>query len=52
MKNLNKVISIRKSFQGAWVISVERPDSTFTEFQYFGYSKKEAIKMAKRNGSK
>ena len=50
MKNLNKVISIRKSFQGAWVISVERPDNTFTEFQYFGYSKKEAIRLAKRKG--
>lgn len=27
MKTLNKVISVRKSFQGAWVISIERPDN-------------------------
>ena len=48
MKNLNKVISVRKSFQGAWVISGERQDNTFAEIQYFGYSKKEVTKMAKR----
>lgn len=44
---MNKIISTRKSIQGAWVVSVERPDQTFTEFQYFGYTKKEAMKMAK-----
>lgn len=43
----NKVISTRKSFQGAYVISIQRPDNTFTEIQYFGYTKKEAVKLAK-----
>ena len=52
MKGINKMklsISIRKTFQGAYVLSTIVNDGYLFEKQYMGYTKRECIERFKKS---
>lgn len=44
MRYTYKEIDARKTFQGAWALSI-MTSHTYIEKQYFGYTKKQALRL-------